>query len=237
MKPQVIAHRGACAQARENTLEAFRLAAELGADWVEMDVRKTADSVLVLHHDARLPQDPTQSIAQTHSGDLPEHIPTLAEALEACEGIGVILEIKNDPNEPGYDSQNQISVAVAGTLTAYTQQQMVISFNLASIDRIRATDPGIATGLLVFDPMMSAQGIEVAVEGGHGLISFHESLVTSKLVRQAHDKGLAVHTWTVNQPDTMRRVLADGVDGIVSDYPDLALEVVAEFAGADGGGG
>ncbi len=196
-----------------------------------MDVRKSADGVLVLHHDARLPDDPTKSIAQTHSCDLPEHIPTLAEALEVCQGVGVILEIKNDPNEPGYDSQNQISVAVAGTLTAYTQRQMVISFNLASIDRIKATDPKVATGLLVFDPMMSAQGIEVAAEGGHELISFHESLVSSKLVSQAHDQGLAVHTWTVNQPEVMRRVLTDGVDGIVSDYPDLALEVVAEFVG------
>ncbi len=103
---EIIAHRGASARELENTLEAFRLAKELGADWVEMDVRQTSDGVLVLHHDAHLANSRSQPIASIDSQDLPPHVPTLAQALEVCEGVGVVVEIKNDPREPGYDSEN-----------------------------------------------------------------------------------------------------------------------------------
>lgn len=226
---QVIAHRGASGTELENTLEAFSSAKELGSDWVEMDVRQTSDSVLVIHHDAYLPDAHNQSIALTHSQDLPSNVPTLAEALEVCDGIGVVVEIKNDPSEPGYDSQNQISVAVAGTLTAYTQKQMVISFNLESINRIKSVDPQMPTGFLVFDPMMAAQSVEIAVGAGHSLISFHTSNVTPSLVKQAHDAGLQVHTWTANEADLMRRLISAGVDGIVTDYPEIAIKLRTEL--------
>ncbi len=226
---EVIAHRGASARELENTLEAFRLAKELGADWVEMDVRQTSDGVLVLHHDAHLANSRSQPIASIDSQDLPPHVPTLAQALEVCEGVGVVVEIKNDPREPGYDSENQISVAVAGTLMAYTQRQMVISFNLETINRIRAVDPEMTTGFLVFDPMMAAQSVEVAVEAGHSLVSFHTSNITSKLVDEAHSRGLQVHTWTANEADLMRRLISDGVDGIVTDCPDMAVAVRQEL--------
>lgn len=227
---QVIAHRGASGTEPENTLAAFNLARELGSDWVEMDVRQTSDNVLVIHHDACLPDSGNQSIASTHSRDLPSQVPTLAEALEACDGVGVVVEIKNDPSEPGYDSQNQISVAVAGTLLAYTQQQLVISFNLESINRIKKVDPQIPTGFLVFDPMMAAQSVDIAVAAGHSLVSFHTSNITPGLVQQAHAAGLDVHAWTANDTDLMRRLAAAGVNGIVTDYPARAIQLRAELA-------
>ena len=81
--PRVFAHRGASQRAPENTVEAFRLAAELGADGVELDVRRSADGALVVHHDPHLPDG--RLIAATAFADLPASVPTLAAALDACE--------------------------------------------------------------------------------------------------------------------------------------------------------
>ena len=97
----VVAHRGASAAALENTVEAFCRARDLGADWVELDVRRTADGVAVVHHDAHLPDG--RRIGGLHAVDLPSHVPGLAEALEACDGMGVVVEIKNLPDDPDFD--------------------------------------------------------------------------------------------------------------------------------------
>ena len=93
----VVAHRGASAAAAENTLPAFRLARELGADWVELDARRTADGVVVVHHDAHLPDG--RILAELTADELPESVPNLAEALEECDGMGVNVEIKNHAGE------------------------------------------------------------------------------------------------------------------------------------------
>lgn len=223
---QVIAHRGASGHVKENSLDAFKLAVEMGADWVEMDVRKSGDGVLMVHHDANLADQ--RNIADTPSSELPSDIPSFAEALEACEGAGAVVEIKNFPNEPGYDAEHMISVAVAGTLRAYQEAEniLVISFNLDSVNRIRALDPEIATGFLVFDPVIASQSIQMACDNEHKVISFHIANISEGLVSRAHDAGLLVHAWTVNEAEQMRRCLDAGVDGIVSDYPDIVRKVV-----------
>src|SRR4051812_33810066 len=91
----VIAHRGASKAERENTLGAFRRARAMGADAVELDVRRTVDGVLVVHHDP-LP------------AELTPHVPTLGDALDACTGMWVNVEIKNDPDEPDFDERDTI---------------------------------------------------------------------------------------------------------------------------------
>ena len=108
----VIAHRGASAAAPENTIEAFVLARELGADWVEFDVRRTADGVVVVHHDAHLPDG--RLLGDLTVDELPGHVPNLAEALEACDGVGVNIEIKSLPDDPEFDADHLVSAAVAG---------------------------------------------------------------------------------------------------------------------------
>ncbi len=223
---QVIAHRGASGHVDENSLGAFKLAIEMGADWVEMDVRKSGDGMLVVHHDANLAD--RRTIAHTPSKELPSEIPSFAEALEVCEGAGVVVEIKNFPNEPGYDTEHMISVAVAGTLRAYREPEdiLVISFNLDSVNRIRAFDAEITTGFLVFDPVMASQSIQMACDNEHSVVSFHSSNISEALVGRAHAAGLLVHTWTVNEADQMSQQIDMGVDGIVSDHPDIARKIV-----------
>ena len=144
----VIAHRGAGDAASENTLEAFRLARELGADWVELDVRRTVDGVAVVHHDAHLADG--RRIGHMNADELPDYVPSLAEALEACDGVGVHLEIKNLPDDPDYDSENLVADAVAGLIAAYLgpDRAVVSSFNVAAVQAVRAVDSSIPTALI-----------------------------------------------------------------------------------------
>ena len=113
VRPLIVAHRGASKAARENTLEAFRLARELGASMVELDVRRTRDGALVVHHDARIAERP---LIDHEAADLPSYIPTLAGALDACHGMDVNVEIKSDPSEPDYDASQRVAMEVVDLL-------------------------------------------------------------------------------------------------------------------------
>ena len=221
----VIAHRGASQAAPENTVEAFRLALELGADWVELDVRRTTDGVAVVHHDAHLADG--RRIGRMQSDELPGYVPSLAEALEACEGMGVHLEIKNLPDDPDYDSKNLVADAVAGLIAAYLgpERAVVSSFNVDAADAVRAVDPAIPTAL-VCGIVQPAQA--VARASAHNMVAVHpfDAMCDAGFVRRAHDAGLAVNVWTINDPERMSELLAMGVDGLITDVPDVARAVI-----------
>ena len=108
---QVIAHRGASRAERENTLEAFRRAGLMGADAVELDVRRTADGAMAIHHDASLSDG--RLICELQAADLPAHIPLLSAALDACEGMWVNIEIKNHPADADFDASDSLAAKVA----------------------------------------------------------------------------------------------------------------------------
>ena len=97
----IIGHRGASKAFRENTIAAFVGAAEAGADWVELDIRRTSDGEIVVHHDPHT--EDGQLIAATLAASLPDYVSTLDEVLDACGDMGVNIEIKNDPDEEDYD--------------------------------------------------------------------------------------------------------------------------------------
>ena len=221
----VIAHRGASQAAPENTLEAFRLAREFGADWVELDVRRTADGVAIVHHDAHLADG--RRIGHLHADDLPDYAPSLAEALEACDGLGVHLEIKNLPDDPDYDSDHLVADAVAGLIAAYLgpDRALVSSFNVDAADAVRAVDPTIPTAL---NCGIVAPSQAVARAIAHNMAAVHpfDAMCDAGFVRRAHDAGLAVNVWTINDPSRMSELLAMGVDGIVTDVPDVARAIV-----------
>lgn len=219
----VIAHRGASGAKPENTLEAFAEAARLGADMVELDVRRTADGALVVHHDAAMPGLGT--IVELKKADLPESVPTLAEALDACAGMGVNIEIKNSPIDPDYDEGDAVAGAVAGLVIARRRQDSVIvsSFNLASVDAVRAASPRVPTALLTVPALDQQWAIDIAAERGHAAWHPHHTSVTAELAAAAHAAGLKVNTWTVDDPATMRELAAMGVDGIVTNLPDVGV--------------
>ena len=223
--PTVIAHRGAREAAQENTLPAFRLAREFGAEWVELDARRTADGVVVVHHDAQLADG--RVLAELTVDELPEFIPSLAEALEECHDMGVNIEIKNLPSDPDYDADHLVSEAVAGLVQAYLgpERTIVSSFNIDTLDRLHAVDPTIPLAYLfaIGDPAMA-----IARACAHEMTAIHpyDPLVTASLVKRAQDEGLAVNVWTVNDPERMKVLAGFGVDGICTDVPDVARDVL-----------
>lgn len=222
----VLAHRGYCTDAAENTIAAFHAAAMIGADWVELDVRRTIDDVLVAHHDAHLADG--RPIIELAADDLPDDVPTLAEVFESCPDVGINVEIKNSPGDPDYDEQNLVAVAVAGLVAAYRSPDdvLVTSFNPNAVEQLQATDPAIPVGVVAFEALDPMQLVDRAAARGHTAILPYLTLTTGRLVERAHEENLTVNVWTVNEPDAMRRVVDLGVDGIITDRPDVARGIV-----------
>lgn len=216
----VIAHRGASRQAPENTVEAFRRAVELGADGIELDARRTADGVVVVHHDARLADG--RVIAETAATDLPDGVATLGQALDACRGAWVNIEIKNWPDDPDFDPEERVALAVLAELGdrgLSSERWLISSFRLETIDRCRQLAPEVPTAwlLLGVDPATPS----MLADRGHAALHPIESAVTADLVQRCHDAGLAVNTWTCNDPVRAVELVGCDVDGIVTDVPDV----------------
>jgi glycerophosphoryl diester phosphodiesterase len=114
VRPAVIAHRGASAAAAENTVGAFRLARLLGADWVELDVRLAPGDALVVCHDASYPGGGL--VNEVPIDRRPAGVPLLVQALDACAGMGVNVEVKNLPGEPGHDPAARVVEVLAALL-------------------------------------------------------------------------------------------------------------------------
>ena len=216
----VIAHRGASRLARENTIEAFELAVGVGADGVELDVRRTADGVLVVHHDARVNDGPV--IAEAAWQDLPPYVPTLGDALDACAGAWVTIEIKNLEGEPDFDPADRAAVEVLAMLAERGPGRWLLaSFRLQTVDRCRLLDPSVPTAWLTLE--MGPDVIEQTASRGHTALHPWEPTVTFELVERCHEAGLLVNAWTCNDPDRFLALAAAGVDGVVTDVPDVMV--------------
>jgi glycerophosphoryl diester phosphodiesterase len=225
----VIAHRGASAACRENTIAAFERAVAMGADAIELDVRRSGDDQLVVHHDAHL--DDGRAIRSTERAALPAGIPDLASALDACAGVVVNIEIKNDPHEPDHDLGDWVARRVAAELERRgpDARWLISSFNRTTAVTCRRLLPGVPTALLT--ETATVADAERAARDGHAAIHPWHAAVDETFVLAAHDLGLTVNVWTCDDPDRMRRLIAWGVDGICTNVPDVAIAVRAGLAG------
>lgn len=226
LSTKVIAHRGASADHPENTVEAFVGAKEQGADGIELDVRLSADDVLVLHHDAHLSDG--RMVREVLSTDLPERVPSLAEALEATDPLFTNIELKNLRSDPDYDAAEGLSIAVAGLIAAFEAHERVLvsSFDIDAVLRIRATDPLVPIGWLVWGQADPSQLIGRVEAHQMQAIHPHDLLVDAAFVRRAHDAGLAVNVWTVDDLDRGRALASMGVDAIITNTPALMIEAL-----------
>ncbi len=222
----VIAHQGASARFRGNTAEAFLEAARIGADMVELDVHLTADGALAVHHDALVPG--VGMLSELEAKQLPDWIPSLAAAMSACEGMDVNIEIKGFPPETDPDIWPRLAQAVAGFVTdgAFESRVIVSCFLLASIDAVRAAAPEIPTAWLTGAGWDHRRAVDTAARHGHTAVHPEHRDLTADVISAAHDAGLAVNTWTCDDPDRMRLLASWGVDGIVTNVPDLAIEAL-----------
>ena len=224
----VLAHRGANRKAPENTLPAFAQAVELGADGVELDVHRSADGALMVRHDAATPAG---VLAEMTLGEiraaLPE-VPTLEEALDVCAGLLVNVEIKNIPGEGDWDPSDRAAELLVELLARRDGRDRVLvsSFNLPSVDRVRSLAPHVPTALLTFgtDPL---EALLIAESHGHAALHPDRRSVAGAaagaVATRAHERGLEVNVWTVNDPDELARLAAAGIDALITDVPDVAL--------------
>ena len=228
----VIAHRGASGDFAENTLDAFFGAVDQGADGVELDVRRTADGRLAIHHDDTLPDGTV--IVEAPFASLPSTIPDLAAALDACAPLGTVnVEIKNWPDDRDFDPGEGVASAVVDLLAERGELDdgriLVSSFHLPTIDRVHALAPGLATGWLLGLVEAPHDLVARAGEHGHRAVHPHHVFVNEDLVRVAHDVGLAVNTWTCDEPERIRWLADLGVDAVITNTPAVALAALGRW--------
>jgi len=208
----------------ENTLEAFAEARRLGADGVELDVRLTADGALAVHHDADVPEH--GPICELVVSDLPSRVPLLADALAACDGMVVNVEIKNAPQDPGWDPGEAVATLTAASIeeSGWTERVIVSSFQASTLRAVQAADGRLALGALWGWTVEPVSALAEAVAAGFGAVHPFVSSVTPALVAQVHEAGLALHAWTVNSPEDLRAMVGLGVDAVITDRLVEALD-------------
>ena len=224
---KVIAHRGASAAAPENTVEAFALARVLGADWVELDARRTADGATVVHHDDSLPDG--RALVELQGADLPATLCDLATALDACRPMGVNIEIKNWPEDRDFDEGFAVAERVVEEIARRGSHGdvLVSCFHAPTLDRVRQLDPAVPTALLHHFVDVSWEELAAQVAAaGHRALHPWDGVVDLGLIEAAKEHDLAVNVWTVDDPDRMAELIALGVDGICTNVPDVGRSVV-----------
>lgn len=228
----IIAHRGASRAERENTIEAFVLAGRLGAQAVELDVRRTVDGALVVHHDPMLADG--RLIAACELASLPAHVPSLDSALDACAGMWVNVEIKNDPEQPDFDDSEKVADDTMRELIARGEPErwLISAFRMATIDRCRSIAD--AAGVPIRTAWLTSavpDGVtELLVPRGHSALHPWVKLLGRDVIEQCHAAGLQVNTWTCDAPQRIHELAEWGIDGICTNVPDVALRVVAGLA-------
>jgi glycerophosphoryl diester phosphodiesterase len=239
----VVAHRGASGHAPENTLAAFRKAVEMGARFIETDLQISRDARIVAIHDTTLDRT-TNGHGLVHALTLEqirlldagswfearaqasyagERVPTLDEILAFSKehDTNFYLEIKSGS---AWGVEHSVVAAVRNS-HAFARV-VILSFDPATLDSVYRLDETIMTGFLCEIP--SPDLVERAVKIGARQLAPRGDLVTPALVKHAHESGLQVVAWTINDPAQMLRLIDAGVDGIMTDYPDRLVSVIGE---------
>jgi glycerophosphoryl diester phosphodiesterase len=228
-QPVVVGHRGAPSEHPDNSIAGFEAAPGLGADWVELDVRLSADGDAVLSHD---PETEAGSVVTaTSTADLAaEGIPTLAEALEVIEagGIGVDVEVKTLPTEPDYDDTLAVADATVADVEAagLTVPFVISSFNPSILERVRELTDGMTT-VRIFPAGGDAATLaaQVVADGDDGVAVEFEGL-TAEDIAAYTGEGLPVWVWTVNDPADAQELVDAGAEAIVTDDPAAIAEAL-----------
>lgn len=234
-RTMIIAHRGAGhrgkgATIHENTIAAFKQAIAVGADAIELDVRRTADGVLIIHHDERITRSrhliSRLTLAEIHERAAAKGycIPTFAEALETCAGrIALDIELK----EGGYEAD-----VTALTRRYYDLRHVAFtSFDDFTIRRIKEIVRAAVTGLLLGVEPLAGPGARVSEifpirrvrRCGADFVAPNRGLVHLGYIQRAERAALPIVVWTVNGKARAGRLITRSVAGIITDVPDRLL--------------
>lgn len=243
----VVAHRGASAHAPENTMAAYRLAVEMGADAIELDVHLTRDGQLAVIHDETLERTTDrsgavseQTMKQLRSADAgfrfaaPDgttpfrgkglRIPTLPEVLEWLpDGIGLVVELK------ARRATEATVRTLQGSKVRAAQAVSLISFDETALDQAHSLDPALPTGYLLVPSQSFEAGLTYAVEHGYAAVHPYEGdlgLDPARSLAMAQAFGRQVGCYVVNDADRMKQLAAFGLWGFVTDRPDVGRDAL-----------
>ena len=218
-----IGHRGARAYAPENTITSFKKALEIGVDAIELDVRKTKDNQLVVIHDDDVKRttdgeglvcELTLKEIKGFSAEGGEKIPTFEEALDFLDKkVKVFVELK----EEGIEKQVLFAVHERGL----EKNVVITSFLEDVLKKVREMDDKVETGLIYAkhkNPLKAALDLKA-----NYLVALYRFVHTAN-VEKAHENGLKVVVWTINNPEEVEAYAKKGVDGIASDKPDILMK-------------
>ena len=238
---KVWAHRGASGYVPENTLDSFEKAREMGADGIELDVQLTKDGELVVFHDEKVDRVSDGigylkdlSFEELRKLDVSKpvdgygkrlQVPALREVFELLKdtGMTVNVEIKN-----GIFPYPGIEEKTVSLIHEYEMADRIwiSSFNHEAVCRVKKLSPDLKCAFLFGDVMVGPYDYakKLGMDALHPAI--YHFLHDEDYIKQAHDLGLEVHAWTVNEKEYMQKLTADGIDAIITNYPDIALSVV-----------
>ncbi len=239
--PPIIGHRGACAYAPENTIESVRTAADLGVEWVELDVKLTKDDVPIIFHDDELDRTTNGSgpVAQATYDEISQletgswfadsfagiKIPTLEEMCEALIELNMGLNLEIKPC-PGREKETaEAALDLLSRIWDDHDRLMISSFSHVSLESARELASDWHRGLLI-DGELPGNWQELAEYLDCGTVNMGVRHITRENVETIIDGGRGILVYTVNDPQDARRLQGWGVDGVFTDVPDIIKEVL-----------
>ena len=230
---EIIAHRGASVARPENTMAAFEQALAEGADWIELDVQETADGEVVVTHDSDFMKmagvdlkvwDATMAdLAEIDIGSwfdptyAGERTPTLREVLRAAQGRGkVLIELKYY----GHDVALETRVVEIVEETGMSADVAIMSLKIEGVSKMQTLRPDWTHGILAATAVGDLSALDA------DFLAVNTGQVSLDLIRRTHAQGRKLYVWTVNDPVTMVRLISMGIDGLITDEPALARQVM-----------
>ena len=229
----VTAHRGASAYAPEHTFAAYDLALEQGAEMLELDVRPTADGELLVVHDPTLLRTALDSrhVSRLTRGDVmaldPLVRPLTLDAVFERYGRRARLLVELKEPTPVWEQRAVDAISRHGL----ADEAIVQSFDARALRRLRTAAPCLAVASLHLVTPITSRRLRAIARYAGGIGVWHRS-IDQAFVLRAHAAGLAVRAWTVNGDGEIERLLALGVDGIITDVPDVARAAIARASAA-----
>jgi len=232
---KIMAHRGASQAAPENSLAAVRMAMEAGSDWVEIDVQETADGEVVVIHDSdfmKLARNKTKvwdaRLLDLQNIDIGssfgplfenERVPTLSEVLQLCQGkTGVLIELKYY----GHDQQLEQRVVDIVEKHGMSNEIMVMSLKPEGVRKMKRLRPNWKCGVLLSVSVGNIQKIEA------DFLAVNARFATRSLINKLHYAGKEIYVWTVDDPVSMSLLMNRGVDGVITNRPEVAKDVLKQ---------